>query len=123
MVKYKSDSLSEVFSALSDPTRRAILARLSQGEVTVSELAEPHRMSLPAISKHLSVLEAAGLIEREKLGRLRRCHLRAAPMKEASDWISRYAEFWESRFESLARYLEMTQQNDTSKEGDDNGSK
>ncbi len=124
MVKYQADPLSEIFSALADPTRRAILARLSLGEITVGELAEPFEMSLPAVSKHLSVLETAGLIEREKLGRLRRCHLKAAPMKQASDWISRYSEFWEARFESLARYLDKTVQHQNSKLGDDDdGSK
>ena len=124
MVKYQSDPLSGVFSALADPTRRAILARLAQGEITVGELAAPFEMSLPGISKHLSVLETAGLIEREKQGRLRRCHLKAAPMKEAADWISHYSEFWEARFESLARYLEKTGQDDNPKLGDDdNGSK
>ena len=118
MVKYQSDPLSEVFAALADPTRRAILARLALGETTVGELAEPFEMSLPAVSKHLSVLEAAGLIEREKQGRLRRCHLNAAPMKDASDWISRYSEFWEARFESLARYLERSLEDDTPSKGD-----
>ena len=124
MVKYQTDPLSEVFSALADPTRRALLARLSLGEVTVGELAEPFEMSLPAVSKHLSVLEAAGLIEREKLGRLRRCHLKAAPMKEASDWISRYSEFWETRFDSLTRYLERTTPKNKPKKGEsDDGTK
>ncbi len=124
MVKYHADPLSDVFSALADPTRRAILARLAQGETTVGELAAPFEMSLPGISKHLSVLEAAGLIERQKQGRLRRCHLNAGPMKDASDWISRYSEFWEARFDSLARYLEKTVQHDNSNLGDkDDGSK
>ena len=124
MVKYQTDPLSEVFSALADPTRRAILARLALGETTVGDLAEPFEMSLPAVSKHLSVLEAAGLIEREKQGRLRRCHLNAAAMKDASDWISRYSEFWEARFDSLARYLERTLPDDKPKKGDrDHGSR
>jgi DNA-binding transcriptional ArsR family regulator len=117
MVKYQSDPLSEVFSALADPTRRAILARLAEGDTTVSDLAEPFDMSLPAVSKHLSVLEAAGLIERSRDGRLRRCQLRAAPMKQASDWISHYAEFWEARFDSLARYLDRTVQKDSKDKG------
>ena len=124
MVKYQNDPLNDVFSALADPTRRAILARLAQGVTTVGELAEPFEMSLPAISKHLGVLQAAGLIGREKQGRLRRCHLTAAPMKEASDWISHYSEFWEARFDSLARYLEKTVQHGKPKLGDnDDGSK
>ena len=118
MVKYQSDPLSEVFSALADPTRRAILARLAEGETTVGDLAQPFEMSLPAVSKHLSVLEAAGLIEREKQGRLRRCHLNAGPMKDAADWISRYSQFWEASFESLARYLERTVKQDDDNTGD-----
>ena len=108
MVKYRSDLLSDVFSALADPTRRAILARLALGETTVGELAEPFDMSLPAVSKHLGVLESAGLLEREKDGRLRRCQLNAGPMKDAADWIARYRAFWEGRFDALARYLERT---------------
>lgn len=124
MVKYQSDPLSDVFSALADPTRRAILARLAKGETTVGDLAEPFDMSLPAVSKHLSVLESAGLIEREKQGRLRRCQLNAAPMKDASDWISHYSQFWEASFDSLARYLERsTQQNEASKGDRDHGRK
>ena len=110
--------MSEVFAALADPTRRAILARLALGETTVGELAAPFEMSLPAVSKHLSVLETAGLIEREKQGRLRRCHLKAAPMKEAADWISRYSTFWEARFDSLARYLERSAEDETPSKGD-----
>jgi len=124
MVKYQSDPLSEVFSALADPTRRAILARLAEGESTVGELAEPFEMSLPAVSKHLGVLAGAGLIERERDGRLRRCQLNAAPMKDALDWIARYRAFWESRFDSLARYLEQTAPHNKPKNGDrDHGSK
>ena len=124
MVKYKSDPLSEVFSALADPTRRAILARLALGETTVGELAEPFEMSLPAVSKHLGVLQSAGLIEREKDGRLRRCQLNAAPMKDAADWIARYRAFWEGRFDALARYLERTAGDVKQTKGNfDNGSK
>ena len=108
MVKYRSDHLSDVFSALADPTRRAILARLALGETTVGDLAEPFEMSLPAVSKHLGVLEAAGLIERERHGRLRRCQLNAGPMKDAADWIARYRAFWEGRFDALAEYLDQT---------------
>lgn len=117
MVKHQPDALSGVFSALADPTRRAILARLALGETTVGELAAPFEMSLPAVSKHLRVLERAGLIEREKAGRLRRCHMNAAAMKEAANWIERYRAFWEGRFDALARYLEQTRQD----KGDDDG--
>ena len=117
MVKYQSDPLSDVFSALADPTRRAILARLAESDTTVGDLAAPFDMSLPAVSKHLSVLETAGLIERSRDGRLRRCQLRAAPMKDAADWISRYAEFWEARFDSFARYLDPTVQKDSNDKG------
>ena len=109
MVKYQSDPLSGVFGALADPTRRAILARLALGETTVSEIAEPFEMSLPAVSKHLTVLETAGLVQRERRGRVRRCHLNAANMKAAADWIDHYRRFWEARLDSLARYLEHTQ--------------
>lgn len=108
MVKDSADRLSSVFSALADPTRRAILARLALGETTVGELAAPFEMSLPAVSKHLRVLEGAGLIEREKQGRLRRCHMRAAAMKEAAEWLESYRAFWEGRLDALARYLEDT---------------
>ncbi len=109
MVKYQTDPLSDVFGALADPTRRAILARLTLGETSVGELAEPFEMSLPAVSKHLRVLETAGLIERERHGRLRRCHLNAGGLKRAADWIDDYRRFWEAQLESLARYLEQTQ--------------
>jgi len=106
MVKHYDDRLSAVFAALADPTRRAILARLARGETTVGELAAPFDMSLPAISKHLGVLQSAGLIEREKQGRLRRCRATADGMKGAEAWIARYRAFWEGRFDALAAYLE-----------------
>ncbi|MEE8110868.1 MAG: metalloregulator ArsR/SmtB family transcription factor [bacterium] len=109
MVKYSSHSLDGTFSALSDPTRRSILARLAQGESTVTELARPFIVSLPAISKHLRVLEAAGLLIRKRDGRIHRCRLNAKPMKDASDWITRYRQFWEERLDALAEYLEATQ--------------
>ncbi len=109
MVKYQSDPLSEVFGALADPTRRAILARLALGETSVGELAEPFEMSLPAVSKHLNVLETAGLVQREKQGRVRRCQLDGRPLEAAAGWIEDYRRFWESQFDSLARYLEETQ--------------
>jgi DNA-binding transcriptional ArsR family regulator len=109
MVKYQSDPLSEVFGALADPTRRAILARLALGETSVGELAAPFEMSLPAVSKHLGVLETAGLVQRRKQGRVRRCRLDGRPFEAAADWIEHYRRFWEARLDSLARYLEETQ--------------
>ena len=105
MVKYSSAQLDATFSALSDPTRRAILARLAKGDISVTELAQPFQVSLPAISKHLRVLERAGLLEQEKDGRVRRCHLNAGPMKDAVKWIERYRRFWEQQFDALAEYL------------------
>ena len=109
MVKYQSDPLSEVFGALADPTRRAILARLALGETSVGELAEPFEMSLPAVSKHLGVLETAGLVQREKRGRVRRCQLDGRPLEAAATWIEHYRQFWETRLDSLVRYLAETQ--------------
>lgn len=99
-------TLDRTFAALSDSTRRAILARLAQGEATVGELARPFRVSRPAISKHLRVLEHAGLVQRERDGRVSRCELDAEPMRDAAEWIGRYREFWSDRLDSLARYLE-----------------
>lgn len=101
-----SRKLDRTFAALSDPTRRSILARLADGEATVGELARPFRMSRPAISKHLRVLEEAGLVQREREGRVSRCELDAGPMRDAAEWISRYRPFWGGRLDSLARYLE-----------------
>jgi DNA-binding transcriptional ArsR family regulator len=98
--------LDRTFAALSDSTRRAILARLAEGETTVGELARPFRMSRPAISKHLRVLERAGLVQRQREGRVSRCELDAEPMLDAAQWIERYREFWGDRLDSLARYLE-----------------
>ncbi|MGA2590196.1 MAG: metalloregulator ArsR/SmtB family transcription factor [Bryobacteraceae bacterium] len=106
MVKLTERRLDATFAALSDATRRGILARLADGESTVSELAAPYKMSLPAVSKHLRVLEGAGLIVRRKKGRVHRCRLAAQPMKNASEWIARYRQFWEKQFDSLASYLE-----------------
>ena len=101
-----SQSLDSTFAALSDATRRGILARLAAGETSVSELAEPCDMSLPAVSKHLRVLESAGLVTRRKDGRVQRCNLVAGPMKSAAEWIEHYRRFWEAQFDSLARFLE-----------------
>ena len=111
MVKYNNLQLDKVFHALADSTRRAILARLSTGEALVTEIAEPFDMSLPAISKHLGVLEKAGLLQRHKDGRLRRCVLNAAPLETAADWIHFYSNFWDAQFHSLSSFLDKNKQN------------
>ncbi len=98
--------LDLTFSALADPTRRSILARLGDGEATVGELARPFNVSRPAISKHLRVLERAGLVRRERDGRLSRCELDASPLRAAADWVGYYRKFWEGQLGSLSRYLE-----------------
>ena len=105
MVKYQARALDATFSALADPTRRAILARLARAESSVTELAEPFDVSLPAISKHLRVLETAGLLAREKDGRVHRCRLVAGPMKTAASFLARYRSFWEEQLDALANYL------------------
>jgi len=99
--------LDLTFGALSDPIRRAILARLASGDATVGELAEPFEVSRPAISKHLRVLERAGLVRRTRDGRVSRCGLDAKPMRDAAEWVERYRKFWEGQLDSLARYLEQ----------------
>jgi len=104
-----TDQLSRTFAALADPTRRAILARLSTGVCSVSELAEPFEMSLPAVSKHLQVLERAGLIGRQREAQWRRCHIDAAPLKEVADWAERYRHLWEARLDRLDGYLQQLQ--------------
>lgn len=104
-----SAHLDSTFSALADPTRRAVLARLSKGEATVTELAAPFDMSLPAFSKHLKVLERAGLIERGRNAQFRPCTLNAAPLKEASAWITRYRLQWEKRLDRLDALLDALQ--------------
>ncbi|MFQ5651481.1 MAG: ArsR/SmtB family transcription factor [bacterium] len=108
MVKYYTGTLDLTFMALADPTRRAILMRLTEGECTVSELAQPFDMSLPAVSKHLKILENAGLLSRRKEGRIYRCRLKAVPLKEAAEWISRYREFWQKQFDALDRFLNQS---------------
>ena|SRR5207237_6348417 len=115
MVKHSPASLDSVFSALADPTRRGIVARLSEGDATVGELAEPFEISLPAISKHLGVLEGAGLVKREREGRSRRCHLVAEPMQDALEWIAQYGRFWEAQFDSLGAFLSKTAGKETSR--------
>ncbi|HZQ14486.1 MAG TPA: metalloregulator ArsR/SmtB family transcription factor [Pseudolabrys sp.] len=104
---YYSTALDRTFAALADPTRRAILAKLSQRQdVSVTELARPFSMSLPAVMKHLDVLAEAGLVKREKTGRVVGCNLRAEPMREANEWLERYLKFWSERFDRLATFLE-----------------
>ena len=110
MVKYSDDDLDAVFSALADPTRRSVLNTLAGGSLAVSELAAPHGMSLPGFLKHLRVLEDAGLIERNKEGRVVSCELDPAPLKAASAWMSRYERFWTEKLDSLARYLHQQEE-------------
>ncbi|MGH6665922.1 MAG: ArsR/SmtB family transcription factor [Pseudolabrys sp.] len=107
MVYYRSQTLDRTFAALADPTRRALLARLSRsGDLSVSQLAEPFSMSLPAVMKHLDVLSDAGLVTRNKEGRVVSCRLRAEPMRDANDWLNRYTKFWTERLDRLATFLE-----------------
>jgi len=107
-----TDHLSTVFGALADPTRRALLARLSRGEASVTELAAPFDMSLPAISRHLKVLEHAGLIARSRNAQWRPCRLDATPLKEAADWVGEYRRFWEASLDRLDLYLTELQRTD-----------
>ena|SRR5688572_18641782 len=102
-----ADQLSTTFAALADPTRRAILARLASGECSVTELAEPFEMSMPAVSKHLRVLERAGLIARSREAQWRPCRIEAAPLKEVAEWTERYRQIWEQHFDSLELYLQQ----------------
>jgi DNA-binding transcriptional ArsR family regulator len=104
------DQLSGTFSALADPTRRAILARLTDGEATVGELAEPFPVSLQAVSKHLKVLERAGLITRGRSAQWRPCRLRAAPLEEVTEWLQDYRRFWEESFDRLGEHLRAMQE-------------
>jgi DNA-binding transcriptional ArsR family regulator len=104
------DRLSTIFAALADPTRRAILARLAEGDATVSELAEPFSISLPAISRHLKVLEQAGLISRSRTAQWRTSSLQAEPLREATAWMERYRRFWDVNFERLDAHLRRIQQ-------------
>ncbi len=119
-----SDQLSVTFAALADPTRRAILARLSQGEVSVTELAKPFDLSLPGVSKHLKVLQRAGLITQSRNAQWRPCRLEGAALKDAADWVGEYRRFWDESFERLDEYLaelqKETKQND-GKASDKNG--
>ena len=108
-----ADPLSTTFSALADPTRRAILARLSKGEASVNDLAAPFKMSLPAVSKHLKVLERAGLILRGRDAQWRPCKLNAAPMKQATGWLEEYRRYWEESFDRLEDYLKTLEEKET----------
>jgi DNA-binding transcriptional ArsR family regulator len=106
----QTDSLSTTFAALADPTRRAILARLAKGEATVTQLAAPFDMSLPAISKHLKVLQRAGLVEQGRQAQWRPCSLKPEPLRDASEWIGQYRRHWEESLERLDSYLREIQQ-------------
>jgi DNA-binding transcriptional ArsR family regulator len=110
MVKYLN-SLDTTFGALSDPTRRTILTTLQRGHASVTELARPHDISMPAILKHLRVLEQAGLIEQKKTGRVRMCRLTVAPMQQAADWLALYRVFWDNQLDNLGKFLERTDPN------------
>lgn len=117
-----TDSLSTTFAALADPTRRAILSRLTSGETSVTELAKPFDVSLPAITKHLKVLERAGLIERGREAQWRPCRLRAKPLKEIGDWVQEYKKFWEESLDRLDEYLKTVSPKNLGK-GKKNGRK
>ncbi|HEY2156630.1 MAG TPA: metalloregulator ArsR/SmtB family transcription factor [Isosphaeraceae bacterium] len=109
-----TDQLSTTFAALSDPTRRAILARLASGEASVKELAEPFEMTLPAVTKHLKVLQNAGLITQGRRAQWRPCRLEARPLREAADWIENYRRFWEESFDRLDEYIKEIQEREKS---------
>ena len=110
MVQCLTPELDGIFSALGDPTRRAILARLCEGETSVSDLAAPHDMSLTAVAKHLRVLEGAGLVTRKKEGRVVRCSIEPEPLRDAAEWIAHYQRFWEARLDALADYFDGLKQ-------------
>jgi DNA-binding transcriptional ArsR family regulator len=116
------DRLSVTFAALADPTRRAILSRLSKGEASVTELAKPFDLSLPGISKHLKVLQHAGLVRQSRKAQWRPCRLDGAGLKEAADWVAEYRQFWDDSFERLDEYLATVQKEETNdSEGRDRG--
>jgi DNA-binding transcriptional ArsR family regulator len=108
MVNNTPSQMDAIFMALSDATRRGMIRRLSRGTATIGELGRPYRISKPAVTKHVKVLERAGLIRRERDGRLHRCTLNPGPMQEAEAWIERHRKFWEGRLDALARYVEDT---------------
>ena len=109
MVNSRIEQLDETFFALSDPTRRKMLARLAQGATTVAQLSEPFDVSAPAISKHLRVLERAGLLTQQREGRARKCQLMAEPLREAAQWVENYRRFWEAQLDRLDAYLDQVQ--------------
>lgn len=111
MLNEDMDTLSQTLSALADPTRRAILAQLSRGTATVNELAEPFDISLPAVSRHLKVLETAGLISKGREAKWRRCQLEVGPLAQIDTWLSEYRRFWEGSFDRMDAYLKLIQQN------------
>jgi DNA-binding transcriptional ArsR family regulator len=117
MVKYPSSRLNRTFAALADPTRRRMLEQLARGERCVTDLARPHSMSLPAVSKHLRVLEKAGLLRRRRYGRVHQLRLEAKPLKQAALWVEEYRKFWEESFDRLAAYLEKTRETSPKKGG------
>src|ERR1700719_1000855 len=108
MVKYSATNLNRTFAALADPTHRRILTHLSRGDRCVTDLARPHAMSLPAVSKHLRVLEKAGLLRRRRYGRVHEMKLEAKPLQQAAQWVEEYRKFWEGSLDRLAEYLEKT---------------
>ena len=113
MVNYQNAVLDRTFAALADPTRRRILAHLARGDQRVTHLARPHAMSLPAVSKHLRVLEKAGLLRRRRYGRVHEMQLDAKPLEKAAKWVQEYRRFWEGSLDRLADYLEKTAQKGT----------
>jgi DNA-binding transcriptional ArsR family regulator len=115
MVKYSPATLNRTFAALADPTRRRILADLASGDQCVTRLARPYAMSLPAISKHLRVLEKAGLLRRRRYGRVHEMQLDAGPLKQAARWVEEYRKFWEGSLDRLAAYLEKANKSETKK--------
>ena len=119
MVEYSSRLLDRTFGALADPTRRRILAQLAGGEECVTDLARPHAMSLAAVSKHLIVLEKAGLVKRRRQGRVHSLTLEAKPMREAQAWIDRYRKFWEGNLDQFEKYLDKLQTKETKHDNDD----
>ena len=114
----QSDELSSTFAALADPTRRAILARLANGEATVNELAEPFRLKLPTVSKHLKVLQRAGLVTQSRKAQWRPCRLDPAPLKDVADWVERYRRIWDERLSQLDAYLTELQEKEKSRDDD-----
>jgi len=118
MVEYSSKVLDRTFGALADPTRRRILAQLTKGEECVTELARPYAISLAAVSKHLIVLEKAGLVKRRRAGRVHSLRLEAKPMQEAQAWINRYREYWEGNLDQFEKYLDKLQEKENKHDDD-----